>query len=146
MHSREIEYESVVGRAAQRSVVAPHEFQSLLRRSTLGERRPVDELERLARMLERSDIVVTARNLESGLLVGLSRCVSDFAYCCYCSDLAVDEHYQRQGIGKRLLELSRAAAGDECNFLLVAAPKARDYYPHLGMQPVDACFSWPRAR
>lgn len=141
----EIEYDSAVGSRAKGSV-EPLEFQSLLRRSTLGERRPVDDLERLARMLDNSDLVVTAREKKSKLLVGISRCVSDFAYCCYCSDLAVDEQYQRQGIGKRLLELSREAAGEECNFLLIAAPKARDYYPHIGMQHLDACFSWPKAR
>ena len=39
-------------------------------------------------MLEHADIIVTAR--VTGQLVGVSRAVTDFAFCTYLSDLAVD--------------------------------------------------------
>src|SRR4051812_19493390 len=85
------------------------EFLDLLRRSTLAERRPVDEPETLRLMLERADLILTARS--DGLLVGISRAISDFSFCTYLSDLAVDEAFQRQGIGKELIRRTHEAAG-----------------------------------
>ena len=106
--------------------------------STLGERRPVDDLERLEKMLRQADIIITAR--DGGKLVGISRAVTDYAYCCYLSDLAVDSAYQRQGIGMRLIAETRARAGDKATLLLVAAPGREDYYPKIGMQHVKSCW------
>lgn len=114
------------------------EFIDVLRRSTLAERRPVDQLERVERMLRGADVIITARC--EGRLVGVSRAITDFAYCTYLSDLAVDEQFQRQGIGKQLIEETHAAAGLETRLILLAAPKARTYYPHIGMQPHDSCW------
>src|SRR5690242_4653248 len=91
--------------------LAAHEFQKLLYASKLAERRPADDLHRLERMLRRSDLIVTAR--DAGRLVGVSRAITDFAYCCYVSDLAVDVHYQRRGIGKQLIEKTHLAAGKD---------------------------------
>lgn len=114
------------------------EFIDVLRRSTLAERRPVDQFERIERMLRGADVIITARC--DGRLVGVSRAITDFAYCTYLSDLAVDEQFQRQGIGKQLIEETHAAAGLETRLILLAAPKARTYYPHIGMQPHDSCW------
>ncbi|MGE0325652.1 MAG: GNAT family N-acetyltransferase [Polyangiaceae bacterium] len=149
MTQLELKYEVFAlrfGAATERSLVTADEFRDVLRRSTLGERRPVDDLERLKCMLENSNLIVTAREPVRGLLLGISRCVTDFAYCCYCSDLAVDEAVQRQGVGKELLRRTREAAGEQATLLLVAAPKAKDYYPHIGMSHVDACFAYNRSR
>ena len=115
------------------------EFCSVLRRSTLAERRPVDDRERIAGMLEHADVIVTARDAD-GLLIGVSRAISDFHYCTYLSDLAVDVAWQRRGIGKALLQRTHAAAGWHTSLILLAAPAARDYYPHLGMQRHDSCW------
>lgn len=114
------------------------EFIDVLRRSTLAERRPVDQLERVERMLRGADVIITARC--DGRLVGVSRAITDFAYCTYLSDLAVDEQFQRQGIGRQLIEETHAAAGLETRLILLAAPKARTYYPHIGMQSHDSCW------
>ena len=95
------------------------EFREVLIASTLGERRPVGDLARLERMLLQADIIVTAR--DGTRLVGVSRAISDFAYCCYLSDLAVDVAYQRRGIGKRLIEETRQAAGEGATLILVAS-------------------------
>ena len=118
------------------------EFADVLRRSTLAERRPVDDLTRLDGMLRRADVVVTARN-ESNLLVGVARAISDFHYCTYLSDLAVDESYQRQGIGRELIRQTHNNAGRHTSLILLAAPAAREYYPHIGMTAHDSCWMLP---
>jgi predicted N-acetyltransferase YhbS len=101
----------------------------LYRDSTLGERRPVDDRERMAAMLANANLVITAWDGE--LLVGISRSLSDFAFCTYLSDLAVRLSYQRRGIGKELMRRTQAAGGRATVFLF-AAPKAVEYYPHVG--------------
>lgn len=118
--------------------LTPIEFIDVLRRSTLAERRPVGEPERIAMMLQQADVIVTAR--KGSLLVGLSRAITDFAYCTYLSDLAVDEAFQRQGIGRELIRRTHEAAGLATLLVLLAAPQARDYYPHIGMEPHDSCW------
>lgn len=105
------------------------EFRELLVASTLGERRPVDDLERLAAMLEHASLIVTA--WDSDLLVGVSRCLCDFAFANYCSDLAVRQSHQKMGIGRELLKRSLEAGG--CKLILLSAPKAVTYYPHIGL-------------
>jgi len=67
-------------------------FHEILVASTLAERRPINDPERLERMLRHADIVVTPRDGER--LVGVSRAITDCAYCCYLSDLAVGVAYQ----------------------------------------------------
>jgi ribosomal protein S18 acetylase RimI-like enzyme len=49
-------------------------------------------------MLANSNLLVTAWAGQQ--LVGIARSITDFHYCCYLSDLAVDVAYQQQGIGK----------------------------------------------
>jgi GNAT superfamily N-acetyltransferase len=118
------------------------EYLDVLRRSTLAERRPVDEPETIRGMLEHADILVTARS--ERLLVGISRAITDFHYCTYLSDLAVDAAYQRRGIGKELIRRTHEAAGRNTHLILLAAPKARSYYPHIGMSAHDSCWTIPR--
>jgi predicted N-acetyltransferase YhbS len=101
----------------------------LYRASTLGERRPVDERERMAAMLRNANLVITAWDGE--LLVGIARSITDFAYATYLSDLAVRASHQRGGIGKELIRRTQAAA-PQATVILLSAPKAVDYYPHVG--------------
>ena len=79
------------------------EFIDLLKRSTLAERRPIDDPNCIQAMLEHADLLCTA--WDDSKLVGVARSVTDFEYCCYLSDLAVDKEYQRSGIGKELIRL-----------------------------------------
>ena len=109
----------------------------LYRASTLGERRPVDDRDRMRQMLEVANLVITA--WDGDLLVGISRSVSDFVYCTYLSDLAVRLSHQRAGIGKELIRLTQAAA-PQANLILLAAPKAVDYYPHIGFTRHDSAW------
>lgn len=118
------------------------EMVDLLNRSTLGERRPLDEPITLEKMLRNADVIATAQ--VGPLLVGLSRAITDFAFCTYLSDLAVDEAYQRRGIGRELIRRTHEAAGLCTTLILLAAPKARDYYPHIGLKAHDSCWFIPR--
>ena len=122
------------------------EFRAVLVASTLGERRPIDDLPRLNKMLRSAQIVVTARDtsVEPARLVGVSRAITDFSFCCYLSDLAVDQAYQRQGIGKRLIDETHIHAGPQAVLILIAAPAAESYYPRIGMQHVHSCWQIPR--
>ncbi len=122
--------------------LAAHEFIDVLIRSTLAERRPVEDRERIEGMLRHADIIATAR--DGGLLVGISRAITDFTYCAYLSDLAVDRAYQRQGIGRELIRQTHQAAGPQTQLILLAAPAAREYYPHIGMNHHDSCWIIPR--
>jgi GNAT superfamily N-acetyltransferase len=102
----------------------------LYRASTLGERRPVDDRPRMAAMLRHANLVVTAWDGE--LLVGIARALSDFSFITYLSDLAVRVSHQKQGIGKELIRRTQALAGKHAKLLLLAAPAAEKYYPHVG--------------
>ncbi len=121
------------------------EFRAVLVASTLDRRRPVNEPERLERMLREADLIVTAR--DGARLVGISRALTDFAYCCYLSDLAVDVAYQHQGIGRMLVaETHRRAGVEDTTLLLTAAPAAETYYPKIGMQPIASAWMIRRTR
>jgi predicted N-acetyltransferase YhbS len=120
----------------------PEEFIDLLERSTLAQRRPVEEAETVRGMLVHADVIVTAR--AGGLLVGVSRAITDFHYCTYLSDLAVDEKWQRQGIGRELIKRTHEAAGIHTTLILLAAPKAQTYYPHVGLTAHESCWMIPR--
>ncbi len=113
-------------------------FIDVLKRSTLAERRPVHEPERIKMMLDNAQVLVTA--WDGDTLVGVSRAITDAAYCTYLSDLAVDESYQKSGIGKKLVELTHETAGLDTNLILLAAPAAQTYYPKIGMEQFPYCF------
>ena len=115
------------------------EFIDVLRRSTLGERRPVHDAQTIAGMLAHADVIVTARDSQR-LLVGVSRAITDFNYCTYLSDLAVDVAFQRRGIGRELIRQTHVAAGLKTSLILLAAPKAETYYPHIGMVRHNSCW------
>jgi predicted N-acetyltransferase YhbS len=102
----------------------------LYRESTLGERRPIDDRARMQAMLANANIVVTA--WDGDLLVGISRALTDFAYATYLSDLAVRVTHQRQGIGRELIRETCRHSGPDAIIVLLAAPKAVEYYPRIG--------------
>jgi ribosomal protein S18 acetylase RimI-like enzyme len=113
------------------------EFKEVLINSTLGERRPVNDMATLSKMLEHGNLIITARVNEK--LVGIARSLTDFLYCTYLSDLAVDENYQRMGIGKELIRRTKLASPN-AKLILLAAPKAVTYYPKIGMTQFEQCY------
>lgn len=105
------------------------EVAALYHASTLGERRPVEQRERFTTMLRRANLIVTARL--DGRLIGIARSLTDGAYVTYLSDIAVDAEFQRQGVGRSLLRATQEAA-PQAKIVLLSAPAAVDYYPHVG--------------
>ena len=101
-------------------------------RSTLGERRPIDNVKTFANMLTNANLIITAWDQEK--LVGIARTLTDFSYVAYLADLAVDEQYQKRGIGKQLIEETKSHLASECMIVLLAAPKANDYYQKIGFE------------
>jgi len=116
-------------------------FIDLLQRSGLAARRPVADRPRMAAMAEKASLVVTAR--EDGRLVGIARSLTDFAYCCYVSDLAVDAARQRLGIGRRLLAETRRHLHPAARLFLISAPAAVSYYERLGLPRIGDAFDVP---
>ncbi len=104
----------------------------LYKRSTLGERRPINNVSTFESMLKHANLMITA--WDGDKLIGISRSLTDFSYVAYLADLAVDEQYQRMGIGKQLIEETKARLDPECLIVLLAAPKANSYYEHLGFE------------
>lgn len=113
--------------------ISAEQLADVFRRS--GIRRPVDDLPRLTTMLAHANILVTAWDGER--LVGVARALSDFSYCCYLSDLAVDRDYQHDGIGKKLIASVREIIGTQSMLLLLATPEAQAYYPKVGFDAVE---------
>lgn len=113
--------------------ITAEEFCDVLRRTTLGERRPLGDRARVEAMLANANLLVTA--WAGATLVGVARSVTDFVFCCYLSDLAVDEAWQGRGVGKELIRRTQARLHPEAKLILLAAPKAVAYYPKLGFEP-----------
>lgn len=118
--------------------ITPAQFVDLLVRSTLGERRPIDDPDAIDGMVRNAGLTVTAWDGE--LLIGVARSVTDFTYCCYLSDLAVDAAYQRRGIGVELMAQTQERLGPRCKIILLAAPAAADYYGHVGFDHNPRCW------
>jgi len=123
--------------------VDPHEVADVYRRS--GITRPIDDLPRLTHMIQHANLLISARD-QGGRLIGFARALTDFSYCCYLSDLAVDRDYQRQGIGKQLLHTMQEKLGEGVMVCLLSAPEAMSYYPHAGFQKAEQAWWIPRKR
>lgn len=120
------------------AALSVEQFTDLLRRSTLGKRRPLQDLDCMEGMIRHADLMITA--WDNGKLVGVARSLTDFHYACWLSELAVDQAYQRRGIGKALIQHTVAALGPHCKLRLVAAPAAADYYSHIGFSHNPRCW------
>ena len=123
--------------------LAADEYIDVVRKSGLN--RPVEDRHRVERMLKHANLIVTAR--QNGKLVGFARSLTDFCFCCYLSDLAVDPACQGQGIGRRLIdETKKAAGGEHTTTLLLSAPTARTFYQGIKMPQLDNCFAYRRSK
>lgn len=112
--------------------ISPEQLAQVFQAS--GIRRPVEDLARMAAMLQHANLLVTAWDGDQP--VGVARALTDFSFCCYLSDLAVDRRYQKMGIGRALVDRVRAAIGEQSMLLLLAAPEAMNYYPKVGFESV----------
>lgn len=122
--------------------IEPHQLADVFRAS--GIRRPFDDLTRMKAMLENANLLITA--WDGDKLVGVARGFTDFSYCCYLSDLAVDKEYHKQGIGQELVTEVQKQITDDSMLLLVSAPEAMDYYPKIGFSRIDNAYLIPRKK
>ncbi|WEX07865.1 GNAT family N-acetyltransferase [Chelativorans sp. AA-79] len=122
------------------------EFRRVLVESGLGAMRPVDDEARLKTMLEQAGLIITARLDQPGKpLVGVARGVTDSAWCCYVSELAVAASAQGLGIGKGLLEEARRQIGPRVALFLVSVPDAVRFYERIGMDRITEAFWFKRS-
>ena len=124
--------------------ISDAQFIDVLRRSTLAERRPVDDPAAIAAMLRHANLLCTA--WDGPKLVGVARSLTDFEYCCYLSDLAVDQAYQNRGIGRELIAQTKSCLGSNAKIILLAAPKAEQYYPRIGFDAHHSAWLLPARR
>ena len=117
--------------------ISVQDLIDILHKSTLGLRRPLSDLEAMRSMLAHANYYIGA--YENGNLVGLARAMTDFVYTTYLADLAVDEKYQHQGIGRELIKLLKRNI-PKAKLILLAAPAAKEYYPKIGMQKHPHCY------
>lgn len=118
--------------------LSPEDFIAVLISSGLAARRPIDDLQTISGMLQNAAVIVTAR--QNGQIVGVSRAITDYHYCTYLSDLAVDKSQQGLGIGKQLIDKTHEAAGRHTRLILISAPAAVEYYPKIGMENHPSCW------
>lgn len=128
---------------AREASVAVAEFRQVLVDSGLGAIRPVGDEPRLRQMLDAANLIVTARRPD-GELVGIARCVTDFAWCCYLSELAVSASAQGLGIGRGLLDEARRQLGPTVSLILASVPDAVGFYERAGMAPMQHTFWYKR--
>lgn len=106
--------------------------------------RPVDDKDRIQKMYENSNLIATA--WDNDKLVGVSRCITDWSWSCYLADLAVYPGYQKEGIGKKLIKLTKATVGEQAMILLLSVPTAMTYYPKVGFEKEDRGFIMKRTK
>jgi ribosomal protein S18 acetylase RimI-like enzyme len=108
-----------------------------------GIRRPIDQPDRIQEMIDHANLIVSAWDGQK--LIGIGRALTDFSFCCYLSDLAVDRDYQRSGIGRALVKAVLKQIGDRCSLILLSAPEAMEYYPKLGFEEIKNGFMIKRS-
>jgi ribosomal protein S18 acetylase RimI-like enzyme len=123
------------------------EFRRVLVESGLGETRPVDDEARLQTMLANANLVLTARlDRPDRQLVGVARAITDFAWVCYISELAVSRSAQGLGIGKGLMDEAQRQLGPSVAISLLSMPDAVGFYERIGMERMADAFWFSRKR
>jgi ribosomal protein S18 acetylase RimI-like enzyme len=117
--------------------ITVQDFIEILDKSTLGLRRPLADKEAMQLMFLHGNVYVGA--YDGTKLVGLARVMTDFVFTSYLSDLAIDENYQHQGIGKQLIKEVKNFI-PRAKVILLAAPAAEGYYPKIGMKNHGHCY------
>lgn len=101
--------------------------------------RPTNDKERIQKMFDHSNLIVTA--WDNDRLVGVSRSITDWVWSCYLADLAVHPDYKKSGIGKELVRLTKEKLGEQSMILLLSVPTAMEYYPKIGMTKEERAFT-----
>ncbi len=121
-----------------KSVVVPSAQQIIELYDHAALPRPTRDSQRIQAMFENSDLIMTAWDGEK--LVGVSRTITDWVWCSYLADLAVSPDYERSGVGKTLVQLTKQKIGERSMLLLLSVPTAMDYYPKVGFVRENKAF------
>ena len=89
-------------------------------------------------MIAGANFIVTAR--EDGVILGLARCITDYAWIAYCAELAVKESAQGRGVGAGLIAKIRELLGPSIGLVLISEPEAIGFYERIGMERQDRAF------
>ncbi len=127
-----------------RSDITPTAEQVIELYENAGLPRPTHDRERIQKMYDNSNLIVTAWHDET--LVGVSRSITDWAWSCYLADLAIHTEYQKCGIGKKLIDLTKEKVGEQTMILLLSVPTAMTYYPKVGFTKEDRSFAIHRTQ
>lgn len=106
--------------------------------------RPTNDKQRIKKMFESSNLIISAWDNE--ILIGVARSITDWVWSCYLADLAVSPDYKKSGIGKKLVHLTREKLGNESMILLLSVPTAMEYYPKIGFTKEDRAFTILRSK
>lgn len=124
---------------AREQDLPPEDYVAVLGSTYMREKRPLANRARIAAMLKGSNVIVTARE-EDGGIVGLARGISDEAWVCYLADVVVREGRQGEGIGRGLLDACSRILGPAIGIVLIAYPQAEAFYRHIGLGEMPAFF------
>lgn len=124
------------------NAIIPAAAQVIALYDTAGLPRPTGDADRIQKMYDNSNLIITA--WDGDKLVGVSRCITDWCWSCYLADLAVDPGYQKEGIGRKLITLTKEKAGEQVMILLLSVPTAMTYYPKVGFTKEDRAFAISR--
>lgn len=122
----------------QEQDLSVEDYVAVLRETIMRAKRPLENTQRIGKMIAGANFVVTAR--EHGIILGLARCITDFSWIAYCAELAVKESAQGRGIGRGLLDYIEQALGPQVGLMLVSEETAKGFYERAGMKFQDAAY------
>ncbi|WP_206340669.1 GNAT family N-acetyltransferase [Flavimarina sp. Hel_I_48] len=73
-------------------------------------------------------------------MICISRSLTDYCYACYLSNLAVRKEFQKEGVGRKSIEMTKKEIGGETALILLSAPLATEYYPKIGFEECKTIF------
>ncbi|MDN6639470.1 MAG: GNAT family N-acetyltransferase [Tetragenococcus sp.] len=100
--------------------------------------KPLEDKNRLQEMINHTPLVLSAWSDEN--LLGFARCLTDFEYFCYLSDVLILPNYQKQGIGKMLINEMKEYLGTRTTISLRADDDALGFYEKIGFEPTDKMY------
>lgn len=118
--------------------IVPEPDQIIELYNDAGLPRPTHNEDRIGKMYENSNLIISA--WDGDVLVGVARSITDWCWSCYLADLAIRQSHQKEGIGKKLIELTKEKIGEETMLLLLSVPTAMDYYPKVGFAKQESSF------
>lgn len=128
---------------AQEQDLPVEDYVAVLREGAMGPKRPLHNTVRIAEMIAGANFIVTAR--ENGVILGVARCITDYAWIAYCAELAVKESAQGRGIGAGIVARAKELLGPRLGLTLISEPDAVGFYQRIGMEQIDRAFFLTRA-